>query len=125
MTTGMMTKTIAGLFPYKHNGGCEDREQVTVPLEILTCRKMTRKSAKHLVERKIMRIFAAEYHKYITNMRTVRQNSINNVTFHSQVNKDAPNVTTLQAMSECESGKELEELTIDNINNLEEYISKL
>ena len=88
-------------------------------------KKMTRKSAKHLVERKIMRIFAAEYHKYITNMRTVRQNSINNVTFHSQVNKDAPNVTTLQAMSECESGKELEELTIDNINNLEEYISKL
>ena len=86
---------------------------------------MTRKSAKHLVERKIMRIFAVEYHKYITNMRTVRQNSINNVTFHSQVNKDAPNVTTLQAMSECESGKELEELTIDNINNLEEYISKL
>ena len=31
MTTGMMTKTIAGLFPYKHNGGCEDRGQVTVP----------------------------------------------------------------------------------------------
>ena len=30
MTTGMMTKTIAGLFPYKHNGGCEDRGQVTV-----------------------------------------------------------------------------------------------
>ena len=22
MTTGMMTKTIAGLFPYKHIGGC-------------------------------------------------------------------------------------------------------
>ena len=94
-------------------------------LKYLHAEKMTRKSAKHLVERKIMRIFAAEYHKYITNMRTVRQNSINNVTFHSQVNKDAPNVTTLQAMSECESGKELEELTIDNINNLEEYISKL
>ena len=94
-------------------------------LKYLHAEKMTRKSAKHLVEWKIMRIFAAEYHKYITNMRTVRQNSINNVTFHSQVNKDAPNVTTLQAMSECESGKELEELTIDNINNLEEYISKL
>ena len=23
MTTGMMTKTIAGLFPYKHNEGCK------------------------------------------------------------------------------------------------------
>ena len=36
MTTGMMTKTIAGLFPYKHNGGCEDRGQVTVVCETFT-----------------------------------------------------------------------------------------
>ena len=66
MTTGMMTKTIAGLFPYKHNGGCEDREQVTVPLEILTCRKMTRKSAKHLVEWKYCTIFVPENINNIT-----------------------------------------------------------
>lgn len=58
-------------------------------------------------------------------MRTARQNSINNVTFHSHVINDTPNGITLQAMSECESGNKLEELTIDNINNLEEYISKL
>ena len=32
---------------------------------------------------------------------------------------DIPNTVTLQAMAECESDKELEELTIDNINNLE------
>ena len=47
------------------------------------------------------------------------------MSFHSHVIEDIPNKTTLQAMSECESGNELEELTIDNINNLEEYISKL
>lgn len=58
-------------------------------------------------------------------MRTVRQNNINSPSFHSHVMKDIPNQTTLQAMSECESGNELEELTIDNINDLEEFICKL
>ncbi len=36
-----------------------------------------------------------------------------------------PNAETLAAMTECESGGELEELTAENIENLEEYIRSL
>ena len=36
-----------------------------------------------------------------------------------------PNAETLEAMAECESGGELEELTAENIENLEEYIRSL
>lgn len=36
-----------------------------------------------------------------------------------------PNAETLAAMKECESGKELDELTSDDIENLEDYIRKL
>ena len=36
-----------------------------------------------------------------------------------------PNAETLAAMAECESGVELDELTDENIENLEEYINTL
>ncbi len=36
-----------------------------------------------------------------------------------------PNAETLAAMKECASGVELEELTEENIENLEEYIKSL
>lgn len=36
-----------------------------------------------------------------------------------------PNAETLAAMAECESGVELDELTDENIDNLEEYIKTL
>ena len=36
-----------------------------------------------------------------------------------------PNAETLAAMEECESGVELDELTDEDIDNLEEYIKEL
>ena len=36
-----------------------------------------------------------------------------------------PNAETLAAMEECKSGAELDELTDENIDNLEEYIKTL
>lgn len=36
-----------------------------------------------------------------------------------------PNAETLAAMAECRSGVELDELTEENINNLEEYVKTL
>lgn len=91
----------------------------------LTCRKNDEKIRQTFGGTENNAYLCPRKRLIIRNMRTARQNSINNMSFHSHVIEDIPNKTTLQAMSECESGNELEELTIDNINNLEEYISKL
>ncbi len=40
------------------------------------------------------------------------------------VNRE-PNATTLAAMAEVKSGAELDELTDENIDNLEDYIKSL
>lgn len=94
-------------------------------IDLITCRKNDEKNRQTFVGTGKYAYICNRNHKNATNMRTARQNGINKSCFHSYVMEDIPNRTTLQAMSECESGNELEELTIDNVNNLEEYISKL
>ena len=53
--------------------------------------------------------------------------SVNNLVEFFLVNSlfPEPNAETLEAMEECKSGAELDELTDDDINNLEEYIQHL